>query len=58
MGNLLSSVWQAVSGPPETPDVVLVPPLFKPAGVSGRSLCAPALCLHTGGPNNHSFSRA
>jgi hypothetical protein len=39
MGALLSTAWQAVAGTPDLPDVVLVPPLFKPAGVSGRSLC-------------------
>jgi hypothetical protein len=58
MGNLLSSVWQAVSGPPETPDVVLVPPLFKPAGVSGRSLCAPASRHTQAALTTTSFSRA
>jgi hypothetical protein len=42
MGALLSTAWRAVAGPPELPDVVLVPPLLKAAGVSGRSVCAPA----------------
>ena len=37
MGNLFSRAWVAVFGEPVPPSTVLVPPLFKPLGVSARS---------------------
>lgn len=41
MGQLLSRLCVAAFGEPPPPSTVLVPPLFKPAGVSQRSLCVP-----------------
>lgn len=41
MGNAMSSLWTALVGePPGVPTTVLVPPLFKPDGVSQRSSAA------------------
>jgi len=40
MGNAMGVLWRAAFGEPVPPSTILVPPLFKPDGVSQRSSSA------------------